>query len=170
MFKGFQFPKTILIWIESHPGTAGWVQAVGAIAILLVTVLIAGADRRDRQLKERLEREGLALVLLTEMMAFRGVNERAIDSGSVDHAIIETPQMLWRHVERLHILGTAGGALLQMLSGFNANDIIAKELLGFIVDGEISNDEAWPSVKKSLTLSLGDCDEAIAGLKAIVKR
>jgi hypothetical protein len=96
MFEGFQFPKTILTWIETHPGTAGWVQAIGAITIILATVHIAGADRRDRQRKERLEREGIALVLLTELIAFRGVLERAKDGGLVADAIIDTPPTLWR--------------------------------------------------------------------------
>jgi hypothetical protein len=44
MFEGVQFPKTFLVWIEAHPGTAGWVQAVGAISIILATWHLAGAD------------------------------------------------------------------------------------------------------------------------------
>ena len=33
MFQGFQFPKTILMWVELHPGTAGWMQAIVAVYI-----------------------------------------------------------------------------------------------------------------------------------------
>jgi len=169
MFKGFQFPKTILTWIEAHPGTAGWVQAIGAITIILPTVHIAGADRRDWQRKVRLEREGIALVLLTELIAFRGVLERAKDGGLVADAIIDTPPMLWRFVERLHTFGEGGGALLQMLSALNANDIVAAEFNRKIGEGKITNDEAWPHVQSALALHLEACDQAISGLQAIVK-
>jgi hypothetical protein len=169
MFDGFQFPKTILTWIESHPGTAGWVQAVGAITIILATVHIAGADRRDRQRKERLEREGTAVVLLTELIAFRGILERAGDSGSVADAIIETTPMLLRNAERLHTLGEGGGALLQMLSSLSANNIVASELLRKISEGKITNEQAWPHVAEALRLNLEACDQAIVGLKTIVK-
>ncbi len=49
----------------------------------------------------------------------------------MSEAIIDTPQMLWRSVERLHMLGEGGGALLQMLSTLNANDIVATELVKY---------------------------------------
>ncbi len=169
MSDGFQFPKTILTWIESHPGTAGWVQAVGAITIILATMHIAGADRRDRQRKERLEREGIALVLLTELIAFRGVLERAEDSGLVTDAVIEITPMLSRYAERLHTLGEPGGALLQMLSGLSANKIVVADLLRNIGAGKITNEEAWPHAARAVRLSVGACHQAIAGLKTIVK-
>ncbi|SRR5260221_14424523 len=169
MLEGFQFPKTILTWIECHPGTAAWAQAVGAITIIWATVRIAGAERRDRQRKERLEREGIALVLLNEMIAFRGVLERAKDGGLVAQGIIKTPRMLWRHAERLHILGKSGGALIHMISGLSANDIVVAELVRNINEGQITNEAAWPYVEEFLTRNLKECDEAIVGLKAIVK-
>jgi hypothetical protein len=145
------------------------VQAIGAIAIILATVYVAGTERRDRQRKERLEREGVALVLLTELMAFRGVLDRTIDGAMVSDAIIDTPQMLWRNVERLHMLGEGGGALLQMLSTLNANDIVAAELVRNVTARRISNEEAWPHVEGALKLALSACDQAIAGLSTIVK-
>ena len=37
MFQGFQFPKTMLVWFEAHPGMAGWMQAIIAgLAIIAV--------------------------------------------------------------------------------------------------------------------------------------
>jgi len=169
MFEGFQFPKTIFTWIECHPGTAAWVQAVGAFIIFAATVRMALADRRDRQRKERLEREGIALILLNEMIAFRGVLERAEDGGLVADGIINTPRMLWRFAERLHILGKGGGALSQMLGFLNANDIVAPEFVRSISEGNITNEQAWPQIKEALTRILEECDQAIVGLKEIVK-
>jgi hypothetical protein len=84
-------------------------------------------------------------------------------------ASVETTPMLLRNAERLHTLGEGGGALLQMLSSLSANNIIASKLLRKISEGKVTNEEAWPHVAEALGLNLGACDQAIAGLKSIVK-
>jgi hypothetical protein len=111
MFGGFQFPKTILTWIEAHPGTAGWVQAVGAITIIIATWHIAGRDRRERMRSERLQAEGMALVLVTEMLAFRGTLERLIDAKILENCVVQAPTILYRFLDRLYMLGPAGWLL-----------------------------------------------------------
>lgn len=38
--------EVVSCWIESHPGLASWVQAVGSIFAIIVAVAISGSDRR----------------------------------------------------------------------------------------------------------------------------
>ena len=47
--------KELLIWIESHPGTAAWVQAIGAIVALAIAigVPVCMARRADRLNRKR---------------------------------------------------------------------------------------------------------------------
>lgn len=43
-------------WIESHPGLASWVQAVGSVAAIGVAIWLSGGDRRHHARIERLAR------------------------------------------------------------------------------------------------------------------
>jgi hypothetical protein len=49
--------EVVSCWIESHPGLASWVQAIGAIAALVIAILIPNlqraADRRQVHKKEK---------------------------------------------------------------------------------------------------------------------
>lgn len=38
-----------LVWIEAHPGLAGWLQALGAIFSIIYAIIIARSDSRNRQ-------------------------------------------------------------------------------------------------------------------------
>ncbi|WP_155766714.1 hypothetical protein [Pseudomonas putida] len=44
--------ESILNWIESHPGLASWVQAVGSIAAIVAAIWIASRDSRMRRKAE----------------------------------------------------------------------------------------------------------------------
>ena len=50
---------SLISLLDSHPGTAAWVQAFGAIAIILATALIAGANSRQVKKHERAARAAL---------------------------------------------------------------------------------------------------------------
>jgi hypothetical protein len=169
MFSGFQFPKTIFNWIEAHPGSAAWVQALGALAIIYVTARIASADHRERQRKERLQKEAMAVLLHAEMLAFRGTLERTIDGANIREAIIQAPTILYRLVENLYLLGAPGGSLLHMLGGLAANNVIVEGLRSHVASGTLAEAEAWVNGEPGLKLTLEDCDEGVAGLQAILR-
>jgi hypothetical protein len=167
MFEGFQFPKSILVWIEAHPGTAGWLQAVGATAIIIATVHISGADRRERLRTTRLRAQGMAILLHTEMLAFRGTLERVIDKSIVSESRVQAPTILYKLIEDLYLLGPAGGDFLQMLSALGANNVFVDGLIP-LMSSQRANDEAWPQVKTGMVLALEACDSGITGLQKIM--
>jgi hypothetical protein len=71
MFQGFQFPKTILIWFDAHPGSAGWMQAIVAgiaiVAVYLAATIPVRAEAKAREAERRLRAWGLALLLTPEI-------------------------------------------------------------------------------------------------------
>ncbi|NVZ45097.1 hypothetical protein HX780_06575 [Pseudomonas tolaasii] len=53
--------EVVSCWIESHPGLASWVQAIGSIAAILIAVTIAHRDSVLRR-REKSESRNAALV------------------------------------------------------------------------------------------------------------
>lgn len=49
--------EIVSCWIESHPGLASWVQAVGSIAAIGVAIWVSGSERRYQGKIERLARK-----------------------------------------------------------------------------------------------------------------
>lgn len=49
--------EIVSCWIESHPGLASWVQAVGSIAAIGVAIWVSGSERRYQAKIERLARK-----------------------------------------------------------------------------------------------------------------
>jgi hypothetical protein len=167
MFEGFQFPKTILMWIENHPGTASWVQAVGAISIIATTLYIARSDRRDRLLVERRRAEALAVLLHTELVGFRGQIDLAIDHAGTERSRLMLPQSLVTYGDQLFLLGSAGALLMQMMSAVNANNATLNE----IVRLQATNiRELVERARSTLRTTRDKCSEAIAGIDEIIKR
>jgi hypothetical protein len=90
MFQGFQFPKTILIWFEAHPGSGGWMQAIVAV-IAIVAVYFAATipvrvEARSRERERSLRAQGMALLLFPEIIVLKGEIETYIESGDIDDA------------------------------------------------------------------------------------
>jgi hypothetical protein len=71
-----------LQWFEAHPGTAGWLEAVGSITAIVFIYLFALLQNRRFRSHENTDRirraEGLALVLIPVLTAFRPKIEAAI--------------------------------------------------------------------------------------------
>jgi hypothetical protein len=63
MFQGFQFPKTILLWFEAHPGTGDWMQAIVAtiaiIAVYYAATIPVKAEFRYRAHERKLKADGI---------------------------------------------------------------------------------------------------------------
>lgn len=75
-------------WIESHPGLAGWVQAVGSIAAIVFSLRVA---RRQTAAQERIE-----LARRENEVADR---RRAAHRVAVDHVIVIAPDVFRWAVE-----------------------------------------------------------------------
>jgi hypothetical protein len=132
---------------------------------MFVAVRIAGVDRRERRQERRLRAQGLALLLHTEMVGFRG----SLESAAADDfrlRVIEPPPILLEYSDQLYLLGPAGGALLQMISTLNANDRFVADVTHF---GTVDDPEALNGIRRSLRLALDCCNEAIAGLDQLIQ-
>src|SRR5947209_2066424 len=74
--------SAMLHWLEAHPGTATWLEAVGSIAaILFVYLLVLSQGRRanSHQNTDRIRRaQGLALLLIPVLIAFKPKLEAAL--------------------------------------------------------------------------------------------
>ncbi|KAB0489669.1 hypothetical protein [Pseudomonas vancouverensis] len=57
--------ETVSCWIESHPGLASWVQAVGSILAILAAIWIANRDSRFRRNADREARLGALVRAIT---------------------------------------------------------------------------------------------------------
>jgi hypothetical protein len=123
MFQGFQFPKTILIWFEAHPGSAGWLQAIVAgiaiVAVYLAATIPVRAEAKAREAERRLRAWGLALLLTPEIIVLKGEIETCIDSGTIYDAPVQVPASLIDKTDQLYLLGETGGRLLQAIGMVN---------------------------------------------------
>ncbi len=123
MLQGFQFPKTILIWFEAHPGSAGWMQAIVAgiaiIAVYLAATVQVRAEARAREAERRLRAWGVALLLIPEIIVLKGEIETCIESGTIFDAPVQVPGSLSSKTDQLYLLGQTGRRLLQAIGMVN---------------------------------------------------
>jgi hypothetical protein len=123
MFQGFQFPKTVLRWLEAHPGTAGWAQAIVAslaiLAVYFAATIPVKAEARYRAQEKKLRADGMALLLLPEILVLKGEIETLIDSGDIYEPPVTIPPSLLSRADELYLLGEAGGRLLQAIGMIN---------------------------------------------------
>ena len=119
MFQGFQFPKTILLWLEAHPGTAGWMQAIVAsaaiVAVYYAATIPVKAEARYRARERKLRADGMALLLLPDIIVLKGEIETIVDSGNIYQEPVGVPPSLFNRADELYLLGEAGGRLLQAI-------------------------------------------------------
>src|SRR5258708_15623239 len=110
-----------LQWFEAHPGTASWLEAVGSITAIVCVYLFAlfqGRRTRSHESTDRIRRaQGLALVLIPALTAFRPKIEMAIIQGSKP----APPDEIVHLLDQLYVLGLAGGLILQMVAVLQAN-------------------------------------------------
>ena len=156
--------KHLLAWIERHHDLASWLEAGAVFATVFVALRIAGADRRERRQERRLRAQGLAVLLHTQLVGFQGTLERAIEGNSYEQ--VQPPPKLVEYADQLYLLGTAGGALLQMISAVNAHNDFVTGASRFqrIIDHELKE-----GCRRSLVLALESCNEAIAGLDQLIR-
>jgi hypothetical protein len=119
-----QFPKWIGCVLASHENLAGGLIGAGGtllagwIAWMAVHKELAFTAANDAT-ERKLQAQGLALLLHAELIAFKG--QLAGSNVSLYQAEISPPELIIRFLDRLYILGPAGGAILLMIGALEAN-------------------------------------------------
>ena len=118
---------TTIEWIEAHPGLAAWVQGLGTLLAVMVAILVpyrlSKSERDRRSVDRKLEAQGLAVLVHAPLLVLEGQIERDIQSAlSINGLIVRPPDIIVDNIQRLWVMGRAGGLILQMISGLNANE------------------------------------------------
>jgi hypothetical protein len=173
MFQGFQFPKTILNWLEMHPGTAGWAQAIVAalaiIAVYYAATIPVKAEARGRARERKLRADGMALLLHSDIIVLKGEIEAKIESGNIYQPPVPVPPSLLSRADDLYLLAEAGGLLLQAIGAVNG---VAAQTLRFQREAMDRNGSViqsllpagipiWQNNINTLKLCIMNLDEAI---------
>jgi hypothetical protein len=111
-------------WFEAHPGTASWLEAIGSITAIVFVYLFAlyqGRRTRSHENTDRIRRaQGLALVLIPVLTAFRSKIEAAIVQESKPAAPDEVMHLL----DQIYILGVAGGLIPRRAGCLRTNRLL----------------------------------------------
>jgi hypothetical protein len=155
-----------LHWLEAHPGTASWLEAVGSIAAILFVGLFALLQARRATSHEDLDRirraQGLALVLVPVLRGFIPKIEVAI----IRESKLEPPDEVLHLLDQLYVLGVAGGFVLQMVATLQAHQR-AEEPRN---DDDGSARSSYNSMaKQRLADALRCCEDAIDALAKLTR-
>src|SRR5664280_1025305 len=149
-----------LQWFEAHPGTAGWLDAVGSISAIVFVYLFALSQNRRIKSHENTDRirraQGIALVLIPVLTAFRPKIEAAI----IQESQPSPPDEIMHLLDQLYILGVAGGLILQMVATLQANE--RAELPA--VENEGARSSYNSMARQRLDSALRYCEDAIGAL------
>ena len=150
---------------EAHPGIAVWLQAVGSIAAIVFVYLFALFQFRRTRSHEEIDRtrkaQGLALVLVPLLISFKPKIEAAI----IQESKLEPPDQVLQRLDQLHVLGIAGGLILQMVATLQANQRAERSLNENETDRSIYNSIA----RQRLDGALSDCEDAIDALVKLTR-
>lgn len=182
MFQEFQFPKTMLVWLDAHSGTAGWLQAIAAtlaiIAVYYSATIPVKAEARHQAQERKLRADAMALLLHPDILVLKGEIESAIDSGSILQKPVTVPSNLLTRADNLYLLGDAGALLLQAMGMTNAvgaqtlrYQAKAVNTQGVQVRSMIpSGNEIWETNVDTLKLCLANLDDVIDHFNRRLKR
>jgi hypothetical protein len=97
----------MLQWIETHPGLAAWVQAIGAILAIVVAFLVVFLQQRlerDSAARERHARAiGLAILLHTDLVTLQGAIERTARGGVLESEVLAVPASIVQYVDQFSV-------------------------------------------------------------------
>lgn len=173
--------------LNDTAGAAAWAQALFAgaaiVAVYIAATIPVRAEKVRRDDELRLRRQGLALLLIPEIVTLKGEVETAIDSGSIYDAPILPPTSLTEKLDELYILGEIGGRLLQtvgMIRGivvqtqrFQAVGVTTVHVQGVTQLYRLPNKaaagaEIWKNNVGAMKLCLMNLDEAIEQLQILI--
>jgi len=153
-------------WLEGHPGTAAWLQAIGSIAAIGLIYLFALFQFRQTRSHDEVDRirkaQGLALVLVAVLVEFKLKIETAI----VHQSKLDPPDDVVHVLDQLYILGVAGGSILQMVASLQANNQLVPPPLD---DAEDARSSYASITRQRLTDALRYCDDAIGALTKLIR-
>lgn len=76
-----------LCWVEAHPGTAGWAQALGTVLALVVAIFVARMPIREQRRRDR-DAQGRLLVQVMgraeEVLGYMGPIQQIIEAPGGD--------------------------------------------------------------------------------------
>ena len=155
-----------LHWLEAHPGTATWLEAVGSIAAILfvyLLVLFQGRRANSHQNTDRIRRaQGLALLLIPVLIAFKPKLEAALVRES---KLPPPPDEVMHLLDQLYILGVAGGLILQMVATLHAHQRAEPAA----IENEGARSAYNAMAKQRLDSALGYCEDAIDALMKLAR-
>ena len=156
--------STALGWCEAHPGIANWLQAIGSIAAIVLIYLFAlfqfGRTRSHEEIDRIRKAQGLALILVSVLVAFKPKIEAAITQQSK----IEPPDEVLRLLDQLYILGVAGGLILQMIATLQVHNQVPPSN-----EAEDVRNSYASIARQRLDLGLRYCEDAIAALTKLTR-
>jgi hypothetical protein len=179
MFQSFQFPKTLLLWFEAHPGTAGWAQAIVAglaiVAVYIAATIPVRAEAARLERERRLRADGLALLLIPEIVVLKGEIETCIGNGSIYDTPVSVPLMLASKTDDLYLLGEPGRRLLQTIGLVNG---VAAQTRRFQAIGVMHNGapiqsrvsdgaSIWANNVNSLRLGIVNLNEVLEQIESL---
>jgi hypothetical protein len=121
----------VMTWVEAHPGTAGWAQAIGAILVVIVAIWVPARQRRtaraDAERERRLRARSLLILIGPELLELRVDIERALRALSdretfelqsgflLENLTVDLPPLIARNIDELYLFGEPAGLTLQQL-------------------------------------------------------
>ena len=165
---------TILFWIESHPGLAAWVQALGSVGAILVAIWIGHLahgravqmfeeTRRREKDDRRRKAHSLAVALYPELLELKPVLQRVIIANApMREPPLGIPPVLTESVDRLYLLGDAGDAIQQCLATARQLERMLQE-----VRGRPKSDDTIQAIRRQIEVSAGALDEALKWVEPI---
>jgi hypothetical protein len=164
-----------LVWIEAHPGLAGWAQALGGIlavlAALMVPLRIQAIQRRLSRDERRREARGLAILLYPELVHLEMRLARARNEDIVDGPLIETPVHVLTMTNRLHIMGRAGDLLLELLASLSVNQQLVSETQARVTESvAASPEDSRRHVRERLKRAAEICSVAIKATRDLIEK
>lgn len=111
--------EVVSCWIESHPGLASWVQAVGSVIALLFAVLLPYFGRRADRKQAEDNRAALMFVLFTDA-------ELIVDSCNSKNDIAQARVRLDAYLPRLNAFLGGENSLLTARSALRIRSEIEK--------------------------------------------
>ena len=134
----------LLMWIENHPGTAAWVQAIGTIVALFITIFIPvySARKADRITRSRF----LASVFSISNEVYECLNNAAAECQAGN----EEGSLFVRSVDAVHrfriVLAAITAIPLHQLPGYEVTQSVL-ELQAIMAKGQVQLDAAFKEVE-----------------------
>jgi hypothetical protein len=171
--RGAFMLEPVLAWIEMHPGLAAWVQAVGVIGAIISAFLVPyfqrRLDRRDQLADRRLQAQAIALVTQADLLVLKGAIDRALKVNLLNSARVKLPPSILDNIERLWVMGNAGGAILQLVGTLNAHEALIDQGMEMLTFSYPNPDDLLRLARERLEYAREACMEALSHIETLLE-